>query len=530
MSTKAPDNVARGMPEQGACKRQLCPSTKKSMTMDGGFGSILSVCAEISEQVAARFCDEIGHCSGPGIAIISARGLSGPAKKISGQWLGKWPELAGRLARRRAAMLAAGLISTALLSGCSTGSLSGNNRTAQAPPTITSTSVKNAQTNSLDKSAPVKIGLILPLSGNGSSAIIAKNMRLAGEMALFEFDNPSVQLIVRDSKGTPDGAQAAATAVLSRGAEIIIGPLFAGSVTAVKPIARQAGVPVIAFSSDPRVAGDNVYLLSFLAGSEVARIISYAVSRGKHRFAALIPQSAYGKIVEARFRGALARSGATMAVLQTYPTTPNGMLAPAKKLREAIEQTEQNGTPVDALFVPADRNSLPMIGSMMSYAHIDSKSIQLLGSSGWDFRNTGREAALVGGWFPGPDPRGWQDFAQRFAKTNGSVPPRIASLTFDAVSLAISLSSGRKGHRYTAANLTRPSGFSGTDGLFRFSPNGLPVRGLAILEVQKFGASVIDPAANDFGQGPAARPGSNTASLPAAAAGGGGARFNLGSR
>ena len=78
------------------------------------------------------------------------------------------------------------------------------------------------------------------------------------------------------------------------------------------------------------------------------------------------------------------------------------------------------------------------------------------------------------------------------AKSYGQAPPRIASLAHDAVSLAIALSGGADGQRYTAAQLTRPSGFTGVDGAFRLLPDGGTDRALAILEVQKFGAGIID--------------------------------------
>ena len=88
---------------------------------------------------------------------------------------------------------------------------------------------------------------------------------------MFERDNPSLQLIVKDDKGTPEGAKAAAEEAIKGGASSILGPLFAKSVAAVAPVARQADVPVIAFSNDRQVAGNGVYLLSFQPGARSRR-------------------------------------------------------------------------------------------------------------------------------------------------------------------------------------------------------------------------------------------------------------------
>ena len=74
----------------------------------------------------------------------------------------------------------------------------------------------------------VKVGLILPLSATGNAGVAAQSMKNAAEMALAEFQNPNIQLLVKDDGGSPQGAQQGAQQALAEGAEIILGPLFAG--------------------------------------------------------------------------------------------------------------------------------------------------------------------------------------------------------------------------------------------------------------------------------------------------------------
>ena len=122
--------------------------------------------------------------------------------------------------------------------------------------------------------SPVKIGLILPLTGPGQASLVAGSMKQAAELALRDLRATHVQLVIRDDKGSPEGASAAATEVLADGAELIIGPLYARSVSAVAATARSKNVPMIAFSNDRQVAGSATHLLSFLAGPEVNRVVS----------------------------------------------------------------------------------------------------------------------------------------------------------------------------------------------------------------------------------------------------------------
>src|SRR5215470_2964702 len=165
----------------------------------------------------------------------------------------------------------------------------------------------------------VKVGLILPLSASGNAALAAQSMKNAAEMALAEFNAPNVQLLVKDDAGSVQGAQAATQQALEEGAEIILGPLFAHSVAPAGQLARGRGVPVIAFSTDANVASRGIYLLSFLPESDVDRIVGYAVQQGKRSFAALVPDNAYGSVVQAAFQQAVAAGGGRVVAMERYP-------------------------------------------------------------------------------------------------------------------------------------------------------------------------------------------------------------------
>ena len=344
-----------------------------------------------------------------------------------------------------------------------------------------------------------KVAVLLPLTGSAQSAAVAKGMKQAAEMALFELNNPGFQLIVKDTKGTAVGAGAAATMAVSEGAELIIGPLYGRSVPAVAAVGRQAKLPVIAFSNDRSVAGNGVYLLSFIADEEVNRIVSYAASRGKRSFAALIPENRYGELMSAAFRQAVARNGGGIVAMEKYPVNSNGMLAPSERLFKTVKEASERGQPVDAIFLPGGPDTLPNLAPLIEYANLGLAPITFLGSGGWDYPNLGRNKNFIGSWFPAPDPRGWRAFSEKFARTFGSAPPRIATLAHDAVTVAIRLASGNpRGRRYTAANITRPTGFVGIDGAFRFTAGGTAQHSLAVLEVQPFESTVVDRAPTGF--------------------------------
>jgi branched-chain amino acid transport system substrate-binding protein len=339
---------------------------------------------------------------------------------------------------------------------------------------------------------PARVALLLPLSGGSAETrAVAEALEKAAEMAVFDSKNADILLMPRDDGGTPEKAAAAAAKAIGDGAEIIIGPLFAASVTAVAPVARAGKVPVIALSSDRSVGGGGVYLLSFQPETEVNRIISYSVKTGHSSFAALIPKSAYGEKVESAFRDSVTRAGARVADVQDFVERAQGIGVPAKA-------AAQSGA--DAILIADGGAMLQAIAPALALNGATSSSMQFLGTGLWDDPAIAREPVLAKGRFAAPPPQAFRNFTAHYREVYEMNPPRIATLSYDAMSLVALLTKGRPYQRFTDTALTDPNGFSGVDGIFRFRADGSAERGLAILEVTAGGFSVVDPAPKSFPQ------------------------------
>jgi len=341
-------------------------------------------------------------------------------------------------------------------------------------------------------SGPVRVALILPLTA-ANGAVPAQSLRNAAEMAIAEFNSQDMTIMVKDDRGTPEGAQAAAQEALAQGAEAIMGPLFAPTVQSVASVARAAQRPVISFSTDTSVAARGVYLLSFLPQSDVRRIVSYAASRGKKSFAALIPQSAYGNVAEVEFTQAVAAAGGSVVAVERYQPTKASLDAAVAKLKGSMGRA-------DTLFLPDDGNGIPVVAAALRTAGIGGPSVQLIGTGLWNEERVLKTPSMSGGWFAAPAGTGFQSFAQRYRARFNSDPTRIATLSYDATALLAALARTQGTRRFTEQVLTNPSGFSGQDGVFRFRADGLNERGLTIYQVNNGAAMVLQPAPSSFGQ------------------------------
>ncbi len=377
-------------------------------------------------------------------------------------------------------VLFSAIAAAGLLAGCA-GQDAGSPLGQTLPPT---------EANAAAGAGQVKVALILPLSAGGNAGAAAQAMRNAAELALVEFNSTEIQLIVKDDAGNPQAARQVAAQAMDEGAEVILGPLFAPAVQAVGQMARPRNIPVIAFSTDTSVAARGVYLLSFLPETDVLRVLNYAFSTGKRSFAGLMPDNAYGSVVEATFRTDVARRGGRVVALERYP-------ADRAKLGNAVRNVAQAAGSADAIFLPDGADTVPSVVSALASAGVNTRRTQLIGTGLWDDPRIFEDQAMQGGLYAAPDAAGFASFAQRYRAKYGQEPVRTATLAYDATALIAALVR-TQGGRFTAEMLTNASGFAGIDGIFRFKNDGTNERGLAVLRVTPSGGEIVSPAPKSF--------------------------------
>ncbi len=382
---------------------------------------------------------------------------------------------------------------TALLAACQTAGGGGSGFSLGAP---------SPKMLGRDFGAPtgekIKIALLLPLSNKDPKVrTVAQSIKEAAELALFDFNNPAIELVQKDTRGTSAGARFAAEEAINEGAELILGPLRAQATSAVGQVAQPRSIPVVAFSSTESVAGNGIYLLSFLPSVEVQRIVEFTISRGMQQFAALVPAHAYGNVVAGDLTRIVEEKGATLFTVERFDARAGNIDQPVAKIAQLSER-------IDALMVAEGDPTLRKIAQGLGASTVSGTrfgggpGFQLIGTGLWNDPAIASEPALHGAWFPAPAPGTRQVFEQRFTTTYGRPPAAIASLGYDAVSLAAALARAPFGLRFTPEQLTDPNGFAGVDGLFRFRADGRIERSLAVLQVTGQGFQMVDLPRQSF--------------------------------
>lgn len=448
-------------------------------------------------------------------------------------WIRRWLNPGPSWWRRgRAVALGAALMA---LAGCAAPTVSDSGAPAQpAPPPApvaapAEPSVAPPAPVAVETAPPaeVRVGLLLPLSGD--NAPLGQALLRAAQMALFEAAPDDFALIVRDTGGSDEVAERAARDAIAAGAQLLLGPVFAGSVRAVTPAARAAGINVIAFSTDRKVAGDGVFVMGLLPSVQVERIVGYAYAQGLRRFAALAPDTPYGRTVVEALQGAASRAGGAVVAVEYYDPAAADVAPAVRRLaryearsatltaqREALaggqDQASQEALTrlgqyaavgelgFDAVLLAEGGDRLRAVAPLLPYYDIDPAAVRFLGTALFAEPGLGTEPALVGAWFAAPAQAAWDAFAARYRAAYGAAPPRLAGLAYDATALAAALASRFGGADFGVDALIRPSGFAGVDGIFRFRPDGTVERGLAVFELQRGGLLALDPAPDIFGE------------------------------
>ena len=342
----------------------------------------------------------------------------------------------------------------------------------------------------LPEGTPVRVGMILPFSSTApGTRAIAASMLKAAQLAMFDSGNPRILLMTADDGNGGASAAKAAEQLLAQGAEIIVGPLFGASVSAVAPIARDRAVPVLAFSTERSVAGNGAYLLSFIPQNEVRRVVSHAAANGHRQFAALVPQTAYGDVALTAFQDSVAAARGTVVSLERFAPNAAAVTAPAGLVAKSG---------ANAVFIPQGGTILRAIAPTLSLDGMAREKVKLLGTGLWDDAGLSREASLQGAWYAAPSPQADAEFIAKYRAAFGVAPAGLANLAYDAMSLVALLAQGQPYHRFTPAALMDPNGFAGVGGIFRFNADGTSERGLAVLEMNAAGPVVVSPAPTTF--------------------------------
>ncbi len=319
--------------------------------------------------------------------------------------------------------------------------------------------------------APVRrVAILLPLSGGNAG--LGQAMLRAARVALSVPGSP--ELDVRDTAGTPEGAAEAARLAVAAGDQLILGPLTSTETAAVAPVAGPANVAVLAFTSDPAQARPGVWVLGITPDQQVGRLVEAARADGRSRFAAVLPEGAFGAALAAalsrdvgadgnppdiRRATTFAATGAALKQVSGYErrraaaeaqltaareqdpaaTSPVAQepqpdastaastpavapeAAPPTPVRVGAAELAAQPVPIDALLLGGAGSGLRDLATLLPAYDLKPPAVRVLGPALWA-RDAAHLGGLAGAWYAGPDPALRAGFVRAYLAA-GAAPP-----------------------------------------------------------------------------------------------------------
>jgi branched-chain amino acid transport system substrate-binding protein len=331
-----------------------------------------------------------------------------------------------------------------------------------------------------------RVALLVPLSG--ANAEVGQAIANATTMALLDTNADNLRITTYD---TAAGASSAATRAVADGNKLILGPLVRDDVGPIIAEARPANVPLIAFSNDAGIARPDVFVMGNIPEQSIERTVAFAVGKGARRFAALVPEGEYGERAITALRAAAARHNATVVTSETYNRGNTSIVSAATRL-------DTRGG-FDTVLIADGARLAAMAAGQLKNAGESLPS--LIGPELWagDASLT-TNSAMRGAWYSTVSDARYRQFATSYEARFGSAPPRIASLGYDAVLLALRVARDwQPGQQFPTGRMLDPGGFLGVDGAFRFGSTGLGERAFEVREVGNGSVTIVDAAPREFG-------------------------------
>ncbi len=370
-----------------------------------------------------------------------------------------------------------------------------------------------------------KVALLLPFSGKHRD--LGWSLFNSATMSVFDNDhNHAIELVLFDSKESAKETEEAFDEIVKReDIKVVIGPVFSQSLPLINKKAKRAKIAVISLSNNQESAErisyeGGVFVSGILPETQVDRVVEYSLDSGRNNFVVIAPSTQYGRTMSTLF-GRVVRNRDGNVISSEYYDS-NGMnidkiveraitsfsvfgdLAEAKKSKKEVVADNSNRAYPQVIFIPDTGRNLARVVSAIKNLNKDERDFQIVGTSQWDDSAVMSDPNMFGAWFAAPDNTRFRNFERSYQQNFGKAPPRISSLAYDLTAAVIELSNqvGRSKAPTVAdfVNYQNPpiNGFDGIDGSFRFLPNGLVQRNLAVLQVGSGKFDTVDSPAMKF--------------------------------
>ena len=363
------------------------------------------------------------------------------------------------------------------------------------------------------------IAVLLPLSG--ANALVGQTIRSSVMASVLSNAPNSLSVSFFD---TGDDATGAIKSALEISPDVIIGPVFADNARALRDI-KPNDLSVLSFTSDASALGNGVITMALMPANGVEAIIKEMSSDKIKNFIIIAPDTNSGHLMAGVAKAAsayyspelngvffyqesnpdsikdiaqtasmnnmrVAANTRAREVLSDILTNEQLNILEKSSLNNQLEKISKmetvGGVPYDGILFLGNANDSKTLASFLRYYNVTASDARFYGTTVWDGADIASDLTMSGAKFA-TLPQIKPEFNLLYEQVSSVPVSRLASFGYDATNMAI-------GMMYSGGDmlsyLFNPSGYNGTDGLFRLLTTGENERAVRIMQLNASGTPV----------------------------------------
>jgi len=301
----------------------------------------------------------------------------------------------------------------------------------------------------------IKIGLLVPLSGK--NAEIGQSIIKATQLAINKINNPSIEILPKDTKSKPETTLKAAKELSQLGVKIIIGPVFNNSLAYLDEL---RDITFLSFTNKIINNPKNIISAGINASSQLRAIQKFIELNEIKKTIFLMPDVNYKNEIK------IALSNSKMRIFKSYvyDTDPTKLTKQIEKitdyskrkqnLEDEIKRIEKSdeankellierlnkkdtlgGVKFDSIIIADFDESLKSVTTSLLYTNISPKEKYFITLNQWFDESLLNETSSQPIYFPSINKKNYDNFAAEYFEKFNQNPNPLSFLSYDLVGL-----------------------------------------------------------------------------------------------
>ncbi|MDA7831291.1 ABC transporter substrate-binding protein [Candidatus Pelagibacter sp.] len=301
----------------------------------------------------------------------------------------------------------------------------------------------------------IKIGLLVPLTGENSE--IGESIIKSARLAINKIDNPSIEIIPRDTKSNSETTLEAAKELASSGVKIIIGPVFNESLIYLDKLNE---VTFLALTNKNNNFSKNIINAGINATSQLNAINKFIKLNKIEKTIFLTPDMSFKNEIEE------AISNSKIKILENYiyNTDPTKLTEQIEKITRyevrkqnledeivRLEKSDQNNkerlietlkkkdtlgsVSFDSLVISDFDESLKSVTTSLLYTDVSPEEKYFITLNQWFDESLLKETSSQPLYFPSVNKKNYDKFSAEYFEKYNQYPNQLSFLSYDLVGL-----------------------------------------------------------------------------------------------